>query len=61
MYIMHNRFKMSQYSRLNNLNNNGHSVFLVSKHQEKYFKDMSKKEHGMYDDDTILCLKSLVI
>ena len=56
MYIMHNRFKMrSILSRLNNLNNNGHSVFLVSEHQEKYFKDMSEKEHEIWpDDDTNL-------
>lgn len=52
MYIMHNRFKMrSILSRLNNLNNKGHSVFLVSEHQEKYFKEMSRKEHEIWPND----------
>jgi len=52
MYVMHNRFKMrSILSRLNKLNNNNHSVFLVSEHQRKFFQEMSDREHAQWPND----------
>ena len=52
MIVMHNRFKMrSIFSRLNKANERGHSVFLVSEHQKKYYQEFSDREHARWPDD----------
>jgi len=52
MIVMHNRFKMrSIFSRLNKANESGHSVFLVSEHQKKYYQEFSDREHARWPDD----------
>ena len=52
MIVMHNRFKMgSIFSRLNNAVSKGHSVFLVSQHQQKYYEEFSNREHAKWPDD----------